>query len=211
MALLKLYGEPGWGSALVEAQLVWYDIPFEFCAVGDLFKNAEARGVLEKVNPLAQIPSLVLPNGDVMSESAAITFWLADLTGSNDLVPELEESERTRFLRWLIFIVANIYPTYTYVDDPARFVPDKAAHVGYVGKVSAYAKKLYSVLEAEAGAPWFLGDRFSAIDIYIAVLSHWRPRRAWFEEHAPKFTAIADAALALPKLAPAWERNFPKG
>lgn len=210
MADLKLYGEPGWGSAIVETQLVWCDVPYEFSAVGDLFRNAETRAALEKINPLAQVPTLVLPNGDVLTESAAITLWLADLTGSNDLVPEMEEAERTRFLRWLVFIVANIYPTYTYVDDPARFVPDAGARPGFADAVYAYAKKLYGVLESEAGAPWFLGDRFSALDLYIGVMSHWTPRRAWFGENAPKFTAIADRALALPKLAEVWARNFPK-
>lgn len=211
MANLKLYGEPGWGSAIVETQLVWCDVPYEFCAVGDLFKDPEARAALEKINPLAQVPTLVLPNGDVLTESAAITLWLADLTGSNDLVPEMEETERTRFLRWLVFIVANIYPTYTYADDPARFVPDEGARPGFVEAVETYGKKLYGILESEAGAPWFLGRRFSALDLYIGVLSHWGPRRKWFEENAPKFTAVADRALALPKLAEVWARNFPKG
>lgn len=211
MGLLKLYGEPSWGSAIVEAQLVWYDIPYEFCAVGDLFKDRQARAALEKINPLGQIPTLVLPSGEVMTESAAITFWLADLTGSVDLVPEPDEPVRARFLRWLIFIIANIYPTYTYVDDPARFVPDASARPGYVETVENYGRKLYAIFDAAAGAPWFLDERFSAIDLYIAVLSHWGPRRDWFEENAPKFQAIAERTLALPKLAEVWGRNFPNG
>jgi len=82
-----LYGRAGWGSTIVEAQLVWYELPFKFEPLGDLFKSPEARAKLEKVNPLAQVPTLVLPDGSVMSESAAITLLLADITGDDSLVP----------------------------------------------------------------------------------------------------------------------------
>src|SRR5215208_4655943 len=101
MADYKLWGRAGWGSSLVEAQLAWYGLPFTFEPVGDLFKSPDARTNLEKVNPLAQVPTLVLPDGTVMSESAAITLLLADITGQDSLVPKGDAPERAAFLRWL--------------------------------------------------------------------------------------------------------------
>ena len=83
----KLYGRVGWGSTIVEAQLEWYGLPFDFEPVGDLIRSPDTRAKLEKVNPLAQVPTLVMPDGSVMSESAAITILLADLTGEDSLVP----------------------------------------------------------------------------------------------------------------------------
>lgn len=208
MDKMTLYGMPGWGSVLTEAQLVWYAIPFTFHEVGDLFADERAREKLAKINPLAQIPTLVLPDGAVMTESAAITLWLADQAGSHELVPEPQAAERARFLRWLIFVTSNLYPTYTYADDPARFVPQASAQEGFAERVNQYAKTLYGLMNDEASAPWFLGQRFSALDLYVAVLSRWRPRRPWFEEHTPKLAAIARATEALPKLAGVWARNF---
>jgi GST-like protein len=41
-------------------------------------------------------------------------------------------------------------------------------------------------------------------------MTHWRPRRPWFEAQAPKLAAAAAHAVALPALAPVIERNFPK-
>ena len=77
----------GWGSALVETQLAWYGLPYRLEGVGDLFKEEGAGEKLRPVNPLMQLPTLVLPDGQIMTESAAITLYLAEATGRSDLVP----------------------------------------------------------------------------------------------------------------------------
>jgi len=205
-----LHGRPGWGSAIVEAQLAWYGLPFRFVDSGDLLASTEARERLRPLNPLAQVPVLELPHGQVMTESAAITLHLADLTGRDDLVPGARERERAAFLRWLVFIVANIYPTFTYGDLPERFVTAEGAAKAFRGELDAYARRLWSVVEAAAGAPCFLGSRFSALDIYLAVMTRWRPGRPWFAEHAPRVLAAAKGAESAPALAPVIERNFPQ-
>lgn len=205
----KLFGRAGWGSAIVEAQLAWYGLPFVFEPVGDLFKEPDARARLEKVNPLAQVPTLVLPDGTIMSESAAITLLLADATGKDTLVPAAGAPERAAFLRWLVFIVANIYPTFTYADDPARFVSLSAARDPFRAATDAHAQKLWRQLDGQAAGPWFLGERFSALDIYLEVMTRWRPKRGWFELEAPKLFAIARRADKLPELAAVWRRNWP--
>ncbi len=209
MSSYTLWGRPGWGSAIVEAQLDWYGLPFTFEPVDDLFKSPDARLKLEKVNPLAQVPTLVLPDGSIMSESAAITLLLADITGKDSLVPPVGAPERAKFLRWLIFIVANIYPTFTYADDPSRFVSVNAARDPFRAATDAYAQKLWRQVERETGSPWFLGERFSALDIYIDVMTRWRPKRGWFEGETPKLFAVARRADALPALKQVWNRNYP--
>jgi GST-like protein len=178
--MYRLFGRPGWGSALVEAQLAWYGLPFETQDLEDLFHSEAARERLSAVNPLAQVPTLALPDGAVMTESAAITLHLADITGSTELVPAAAEPARRDFLRWLVFLVANIYPTFTYADDPARFVPGQGAQQGFRSNVDAYALRLWQQMEGIAGAPFLLGERCTALDIYVAVMTRWRPRRAWF-------------------------------
>jgi GST-like protein len=105
--------------------------------------------------------------------------------------------------------VANVYPTFTYGDYPERWAP--AAAEGLRTATDAYRENLWRLLEAEIGpGPWLMGDRLSALDIYIGVMSRWRPRRAWFEENCPKLAGIASQVDGLPNLAPVWERNFPQ-
>lgn len=204
-----LYGRPGWGSAIVEAQLDFYGLPYRYEAVGDLFESAAARERLRPLNPVAQVPTLVLSGGPVMTESAAITLHLADLSGRDDLVPGPQAAERAAFLRWLVFLVANVYPTFTYADEPSRFVKAADAQPGFREEVNAYAQRLWQAVEAAAGAPWFLGARFSALDLFLAVMTRWRPGRDWFAAHAPRLHGAAEAARALPALAPMMARNFP--
>jgi GST-like protein len=155
------------------------------------------------------VPTLILPDGQVMSESAAITLLLADLAGNDSLVPRPGAPERAAFLRWLVFIVANIYPTFTYADDPARFVSVSPARDPFRAATDAYAQRLWKQVESQARAPWFLGERFSALDIYVSVMTRWRPRRGWFETETPKLFAIAHRADVRPELAEVWKRNWP--
>ena len=208
--LFILHGRPGWGSAIVEAQLTWYGLPFRIEDSGDLLASAAARDALRPLNPLAQVPVLVLPAGGTMTESAAITLHLADLTGRDDLVPAPKAPERPAFLRWLMFIVANIYPTFTYGDVPTRFVRDEAAAQGFRSEVDAYLRRLWTIVEAATGTPCFLGPRFSALDIYLTVMTHWRPGAAWFAANTPRVSAAALGAASHPILAPVIERNFPR-
>ena len=197
---MKLYARPGWGSAIVEYQLAFLGLPFERILVDDLFLAPAARAQLQPLNPLAQIPTLLLDDGSVLTESAAITLWLADLTGTDTLVPVPAAPERPAFLRWLVFLVANIYPCFTYADDPARFVPLAAAQQPFRDAVNAHEQQLWRQMDSAAGTPWFLGEHFSAIDIYLAVMTKWRPGRDWFRAETPKLFAIATAVEALPQL-----------
>lgn len=209
--MFKLFGRPGWGSVLVEAQLAWYGLDYTVEEIEDPFASTEARARLQAINPVAQIPALLLPDGEVMTESAAITLHLADVAASNSLVPAPGEPQRARFLRWLVFLVANIYPTFTFADDPSRFVPGEEAQTAFRANVDAHAKRLWGIVDAHATAqPWFLEGRFSAIDIYVCTMTRWRPQRDWFAANAPKLHRIALTADELPQLKPVWEVNFPQ-
>lgn len=204
---LTLYGTPGFGSVFVEAQLVWYDMDYQFISMGDVCHDAKAHAEMAKINPLGQVPALKTLQG-LMTESAAMTLWLADIARSDTLVPGPESEDRMIFLRWLLFIVCNIYPTFTYGDIPERFVEGEEAQEKFRARVDSYAKSHYQMLNEAAQGPWFLGKRFSAIDIFICGLTHWRPGTKWFKDNTAMLYAISHAALYEPKLEDVWARNF---
>ena len=203
----QLYGARGWGSTLAEAALAWVGEPFEFVDVEGFDQSGPQRDRLLAVNPLARVPTLVAPDGLVLTESAAITLHLADLHPDSGLAPPPGDPLRPVFLNRLVWFVSALYPTFTYRDYPERWAPD--AQEQLVERVDAFRSTLWSQFEAQVGeGPWVLGAHPSALDVYVAVMSHWRPRREWLAEHCPTLLRIAAQTDRLPAIAPVLERNF---
>ena len=76
--MIKLYGAPGWGSAMSEVMLTLADIPYEFINVDGFDAPGPQRELLQRLNPLCQVPTLALENGAIMTETAAIALMVLD-------------------------------------------------------------------------------------------------------------------------------------
>ena len=112
--MIKLYGVPGWGSAISEVMLTLADIPYQFVNVDGFDQPGPQRELLLKLNPLCQVPTLELENGAIVTETAAIALMVLDRRP--DLAPPVGQAERQQFHLLLICFVANVYPTFTYSD-----------------------------------------------------------------------------------------------
>jgi GST-like protein len=204
----RLFGARGWGSTLAEGALAWIGEPFEFIDVEGFDSPGPERERLIAVNPLARVPTLVAPDGRVLTESAAIILLLSEMRPEAGLAPPPADPLRAGFLNRLAWFVSAFYPTFTYRDYPERWAPDAAGQL--VERVDAFRQSLWLQFEAEAGeGKWVLGEAPSALDLYVTIFSHWRPRRLWLAEHCPGLHAIALRAERLPALAPVMARNFP--
>ena len=166
------------------------------------------RDRLLALNPLGQVPTLILPDGQVMTESAAITLHIADRVPEARLTPAADAPERPAFLRWLVFIVAAIYPTFTYGDEPAKWTLEGPAAAELQKRSNEHRQAMWRYVEGHIVGPWFLGPQMTALDIYLAAMTRWRPRTAWFAENCPKIHAIARAMDAHPVLGKTIARNF---
>ncbi|HET7731015.1 MAG TPA: glutathione S-transferase family protein [Usitatibacter sp.] len=202
-----LLGCKGCGSAVAEAAFAWAGVPLDYEEV-DYSKGSPTRERLLGVNPLGQVPALVLPDGTVMTESLAMIHHVDDLAPEAGLVPARGSAGRAAFLRWSTFIVAALYPTWTYGDEPAKWVEETHGAKQLRESTDAHRKVLWAQVDEAALAPWFLGERMSAIDLYIAVMTNWRPGRKWFVTATPRLLAIAEKAAATPKVAAVLEKNF---
>src|ERR1700722_2956732 len=114
-----VYGAQGTGSVPVEATLTLLDLPY---------RVVEAYGddpTLFAANPMRQVPALILPGGELMTESAAILIWLADAHPEARLAPTMAAHPRPAFLRWMAFSSASIYAYYWIRDEPARIIDDE--------------------------------------------------------------------------------------
>jgi GST-like protein len=208
--MYTLFAIKGWGSVIAEAAFAFAGVPYRLEYV-KLDEAGPVRDRLQAANPLGQLPTVIMPDGRVLTESAAIVLHLADGAPLEaGLAPAAGAAARPVFLRWLIFLVAAIYPTFTYGDDPTRYVEGAAAQQALAASTLALRKTLWRQVEAVAEAPYFLGTERSAIDIYIWAMTHWQPRAAWFAEHCPKLAAIAATIDRAAELGEIRARNFPK-
>jgi GST-like protein len=204
-----LYGEAGTGSMIIEAALALAGAPVDVVHVpwDQTGWNSPMLGTL---NPLGQLPTLILPSGEVMTESAAILLHLAETYPDAALAPPVGDPDRPGFLRWLVFLVAAVYPTFTYGDRPRRWVEDDQESGRRLRRgTDEHRQMLLRHLEGVAGEPWFLGERFSALDLYFWVMRNWRPGAEWFAAECPRLDAIGVQAAGLPAVSAVDARNFP--
>ena len=73
--MYTLFGSKASGSASVECALEMTGVPYRIVEAASWEDNA-ALAELARANPLKQIPTLVLPDGTVLTESAAILMHL---------------------------------------------------------------------------------------------------------------------------------------
>jgi GST-like protein len=201
----RLLGCKNCGSAIVEAALVLAKLPYDREEANYETPEGHER-IVASGNALAQVPTLILPDGTVMTESAAIILFVDGLVPELGLVPSVKDPLRRDFLRWLMFLVAAVYPTFTYGDDPKKWVGDAGDTLRQ--STDDHRKSLWRLVEGAVRGPWFLGERPSALDLYVSVMTRWRPRREWFAENCPRLHTIAIEVDRDDRLANVWKTNF---
>lgn len=105
----------------------------------------------------------------------------------------------------LIWLVANVYPTYTFADYPERWSPQAPEALK---NVIEYRKSLYLWLNDQLSAePYAFGEQLTLLDCYLCVMRTWGPGHDWFQDNTPNISAIADAVCQLPTLRQVLKRN----
>ena len=204
---MLLYAAKGCGSALAEIALDWAGVQYDTEWMTFEQVGARSHDALLAANPLHQVPTLLLDDGTVLTESAAIVLWLDEQYPQAGLLPPRGSAERVHALRWMLYLVTTLYPTFSYGDFPQRYLADETAQRALVSGTKSRRGEYWRQVDEAAMAPWFCGAQPSMLDAYIALMSTWDPKRAWFTQNAPRLYAIAQRADELPQLAPALARN----
>lgn len=181
----KLYGRRGAGSLAPQILLEEIGAAYELLWFDKTPADLEA---LRRINPAGKIPSLVLPDGTAVAESAAILIHLTIAHPQAGLAPPAGSSAHARFLQWMVFLSANLYEAalrYFYCE---RYATEAAAAPAIKARAledyGAHLERVHDEL-----SPFVLGDTLSAADPYLHMLAGWYP-----EQEAP-------LASRLPKLA----------
>ena len=205
---MQLHGCNGCGSTVVEAVLEMAGVAYERHVFD--WDDRAAWDRLRAINPLAQVPTLVLDDGTVLTESAGIALWVAHEYPEAKLLPDAV-SARAAAHRWMVSFATNIYGPIIVGDFPDRWVDGDDAHASLKAHALARLKSAWTDFEtAIEPAPYLLGDRISVLDVYVAMIARWRPGRAWIAEHCPKSIVAVERTEQHPVVASVWARNFDK-
>ncbi len=165
---------------------------------------------LKQVNPLGQLPTLVTPGGEVLTESVAVLWTLLERHPS-EWVPPLSTRDRAKCLRWMQFAASTVYTAVGVADYPSRWTTasDDAARKAAEDAAVARMKLGWDIIAVEyEGTPFFLGERPYVCDIYLANLSKWWKMRDHLRGKHPAFCDLMERIDALPEVAPVWKRHW---
>jgi GST-like protein len=213
-----LFGSRNSGSAAVEAALEMARARYRIVDAATWNKTA-AFDELKRVNPLHQIPTLVTPDGTVISESAAILIHLGLAHPRAKLLPA-DASQRAQAIRAMVFIAANCYAAIGVIDYPERWhgKGDKDADERLRRGARRRLHKLWCVFAdsfaADAGkkkTTFLMGAQPGAADLLAAVVSRWSGTRKHLAKQRPAFHALLERIEAHPSVAPVIARHWGAG
>jgi GST-like protein len=208
--MYTLYGKKGSGSASTEAALEIIGAPYRIVETASWATNA-AFDELLKINPLGQIPTLVLPDGSVLSESAAILLHLGSAHPESGLLPA-DGSARAQAIRGLVFIAANCYAAISVIDFPERFCKDadeamqERIRAGTRARLHRYWEMFADLFPAR---PFLGGEKPGALDLLAAVVSKWAGARAHLQNARPAFHQTLMLIESEPKVAAVCAKHWP--
>jgi GST-like protein len=207
-----LYTAKRSGAASVEVMMRALGLDFE---LKDATPWSEPPGPffdeLKQVNPLGQLPTLVTPGGEILTESVAVLWTLLE-RHPNEWIPAPSTKDRATCLRWMQFAAATIYAAVGVADYPARWTTSRSAAArSAVERAAVERMKLGWGIVAQAFPQergFLLGERPYVCDVYLANLSRWWKMRDYLKQAHPSFAALMQRVDALAEVAPVFERHW---
>ncbi len=169
---MKFYMTPGSCSTAIHIILEELEEIFEAHIVnlpaGDQFKPDYLA-----INPKANIPALVRPDGTVLTEVAAIAFWLGKARKRGIFWPANLEDE-TRALETMIFVTSALHGHgFARIFAPGNFSSDSQAHETIKAQGRALVEKGFGIVNKTLeGRKWIGGD-YGVADAVLFYVEFW--------------------------------------
>lgn len=198
MATLRLHHASPSRSSTVLWMLEELGEPFDL-RVLDLKKGEQREAAYLAVNPMGKVPALE-HNGQLITEVGAICLYLADAFPKAQLAPAIGDPLRAPYLRWMFFQGNCFEPA--IIDKALKREPGTASMLPY----GDFDTTINVVAGAVAKGPWFLGDKFTALDVYFGSAIRWTTQFGLCPER-PEFKAYIERLGQRPALQRAQARD----
>lgn len=154
------------------------------------------------LNPNGWVPILIW-DSNAMYECAAITMFLCDRHPEAKLAPSVDEPERGLFLQSLVYFSSSVQNAFQLNYYPDRFADTPVYEPSAQRRGIRRLRETWQVIDDQIDDnKWMLGDRFSAADIYLFMLTTWlkASRGHPSEDEFPNVKRISEAVMRRPSV-----------
>ena len=123
--------------------------------------------------PTNQVPALKTPDGQIITEGAAIVLYLLEKHNS-DMLP-VELSQKAEFFRWLMFDYATLHPAYGKMFAIQYKVEmDQTEKNNVLHQLATSVSSLWAILDRELEKKKYIcGDQPTIVDYLATIYSGW--------------------------------------
>ena len=203
-----LYWSADSGAFVVQAVLEELGQPYR-CQVVNTARGEHRTPEFLALNPMAQVPVLRLPDGTILTESAAMVVHLCDAHPEAGLLPEPGAAARAQAYRWLFWLATGLYESDLRYYYPDRYTADPGSVEAVQEAALDRMDRLLEIAEGLLPGPYALGDRFSAVDLYLFMLVQWHPTWAEVYERHPRMGALMRLVRRRPAVDRIWGQHHP--
>ena len=172
MPLTLFYGVPEGCSFGSIVALEWSGAKYNLCRIG--MPEVVSAEAYKRINPVGETPTLMLPDGRLLSESMAILGHIAAKTVGKGLGFEPGSPDDDRLKQMLAFLNTSFFNAFSplwYTIEHDLTDTAKAALCDYgiakVERAHAHLEKLIGNKE------WLIGDKRSLADAYFIGIARW--------------------------------------
>lgn len=164
----KLYYNPQSRASVARWMLEEVGADYELVPV-DFEKGENRSPEFLALNPMGKLPTLILPDGTVMTETAAILAHLADCFPQAGLAPAPATPERATYYRWLFFAPSCLEPAGVDAMMRKDAPPLPRMALGW----GSYDDVIDTIEGRLADRPYVTGDSFTAADLALGATLWW--------------------------------------
>jgi glutathione S-transferase len=189
---MRLYILPGACSLAANIALREAGIPFELVRVSHHGHKTPDGGTLEQVNSKGYVPALVLDDGTVLTENAALLPYIADLKPEVKLAPPRGTLEHYRMVEWLAYVNSEIHKGFSPL-----FNKNASEDVKQYARGNL-TKRIGWLAQQLGSNQYLVGDGFTVADAYLFVMLGWAPLVSFDLSPWPNLQAFHERIAARP-------------
>lgn len=170
--MFKLYYAPGTISIAVAITLEETALGYEPIKV-DFANAAQTRSDYLAINPKGRVPTLVTPQGTVLTETGALLDYIATQASDANLIPQ--DAEVAAHMRSVMYYLAStMHVAHAHKMRGTRWADQQSSFDDMKAKVPATMAACAEYVEAECLRGDFVtGDTFSIADPYLYMVCSW--------------------------------------